>query len=150
MFLYSDDPALSLTHSRIGIPKFSSFIARLAKLILACAYASSPYSGTYSQAAFTYPRAISVLIYASLAMAFRHTAPLPLWQKMGLFKAIFYSFLAVRRFGKALLAYALGWTVVGIAVPAIICALPGLILSKTIAAIMLFMPLSVIPTIVMY
>ena len=83
-------------------------------------------------------------------MAFWHAAPLATWQKMGLFKAIFYSFFAVRRCGKAFLAYALGWIVVGIAVPAIISALLGLILGKTIVAIMLLMPLSVILTIVMY
>jgi hypothetical protein len=92
----------------------------------------------------------SALIYVPFAMAFWHAAPLATWQKMGLFKAIFYSFFAVRRCGKAFLAYALGWIVVGIAVPAIISALLGLILGKTIVAIMLLMPLSVILTIVMY
>jgi hypothetical protein len=69
---------------------------------------------------------------------------------MGLLKAIFYSFFAVRRCGKAFLAYALGWIVVGIAVPAIISALLGLILGKATVAVMLLMPLSVILTIVMY
>lgn len=92
----------------------------------------------------------SALIYVPFAMAFWHAAPLATWQKMGLFKAIFYSFFAVRRCGKAFLAYALGWIVVGIAVPAIISALLGLILGKAIVAIMLLMPLSVILTIVMY
>lgn len=92
----------------------------------------------------------SALIYAPFAMAFWHAAPLATWQRMGLFKAIFYSFYAVRRCGKAFLAYALGWIVVGIALPAIISALLGLILGKAIVAIMLLMPLSVILTIVMY
>jgi hypothetical protein len=92
----------------------------------------------------------SALIYVPFAMAFWHAAPLATWQKMGLFKAIFYSFFAVRRCGKAFLAYALGWIVVGIAVPATISALLGLILGKAIVGIMLLMPLSVILTIVMY
>ena len=92
----------------------------------------------------------SALIYVPFAMAFWHAAPLATWQKMGLFKAIFYSFFAVRRCGKAFLAYALGWIVVGIAVPAIISALLGLILGKATVAVMLLMPLSVILTIVMY
>ncbi len=92
----------------------------------------------------------SALIYVPFAMALWHAAPLATWQNMGLFKAIFYSFFAVRRCGKAFLAYALGWIVVGIAVPAIISALLGLILGKAIVAIMLLMPLSVILTIVMY
>ena len=69
---------------------------------------------------------------------------------MGLFKAIFYSFFAVRRCGKAFLAYALGWIVVGIAVPAIISAVLGLILGKAIVAAMLLMPPTVTLTIVMY
>jgi hypothetical protein len=90
------------------------------------------------------------MIYASFAMALWHAAPLATWQRMSLFKAIFYSFFAVRRCGKAFLAYALGWIVVGIAVPAIISALLGLILGKTIVGIMLLMPLSVILTVVMY
>ena len=92
----------------------------------------------------------SALIYLPFAMAFWHAAPLATWQHMSLFKAIFYSFFAVRRCGKAFLAYALGWIVVGIAIPAIISALLGLILGKAIVAIMLLMPLSVILTIVMY
>ncbi len=92
----------------------------------------------------------SALIYVPFAMAFWHAAPLATWQRMSLFKAIFYSFFAVRRCGKAFLAYALGWIVVGIALPAIISALLGLILGKAIVAIMLLMPLSVILTIVMY
>lgn len=76
-------------------------------------------------------------------MAFCHAAPLATWQRMGLFKAIFYSFFAVRRCGKAFLAYALGWIAVGITVPTIISALLGLILGKAIVAAMLLMPLSV-------
>ena len=83
-----------------------------------------------------------MLIYVPFAMAFCHAAALATWQRMGLFKAIFYSFFAVRRCGKAFLAYALGWILVGIAVPAIISALLGLILGKAIVAVMLLMPLS--------
>ena len=91
-----------------------------------------------------------MLIYVTFAIVFWHAAPLATWQEMGLFKAIFYSFFAVRRCGKAFLAYALGWIVVGIAVPAIISAVLGLILGKAIVAVMLLMPLTVILTIVMY
>jgi hypothetical protein len=91
-----------------------------------------------------------VLIYVAFAIVFWYAAPLATWQEMGLSKAIFYSFFAVRRCGKAFLAYALGWIVVGIAVPAIISALLGLILGKTIVAIMLLKPLSVILTIAMH
>lgn len=77
-------------------------------------------------------------------------APLAVWQRMGLFKAIFYSFFAVRRCGKAYIAYALGWVLVGIALPAEISAVLGLLLGKNIVTVMLLMPLSVILTLVMY
>ncbi len=92
----------------------------------------------------------SALVYLPFAMGFWHAAPLAAWQKMGLFKAIFYSFFAVRRSGKAFLAYALGWIVVGIALPAIVSAVLGLLLGKTLVTVMLLMPLSVILTLVMY
>ncbi len=94
--------------------------------------------------------AFSALVYLPFAMGFWHAAPLATWQRMGLFKAIFYSFFAVRRCGKAFLAYALGWIVVGIAAPAVLSALLGLLLGKTLVTVMLLMPLSVILTLVMY
>jgi len=92
----------------------------------------------------------SALIYFPFAMAFWHAAPLALWQNMGLFKAIFYSFFAVKRCGKAFIAYALGWILVGIALPAVVSALLSLLLGKNLVSVMLLMPLSVILTIVMY
>lgn len=93
---------------------------------------------------------LSALVYLPFAMGFWHAAPLVMWQRMGLFKAIFYSFFAVRRCGKAFLAYSLGWIVAGIAVPAIISAVLSLLLGKNIVTVMLLMPLSVILTLVMY
>ena len=90
------------------------------------------------------------LLYVPFAMAFWHAAPLAMWQRMGLFKAIFYSFFAVKRCGKAFIAYALGWIVIGIALPALISAVLSLLLGKTAVTVMLLMPLSVILTIVMY
>ena len=90
------------------------------------------------------------LLYVPFAMAFWHAAPLAMWQRMGLFKAIFYSFFAVRRCGRAFIAYALGWIVIGIALPAIVSAVLSLLLGKTAVTVMLLMPLSVILTIVMY
>ena len=92
----------------------------------------------------------SALVYLPFAMGFWHAAALATWQRMGLFKAIFYSFFAVRRCGKAFLAYSLGWVMIGIAAPAIISALLSLLLGKTLVTVMLLMPLSVILTLVMY
>lgn len=92
----------------------------------------------------------AALVYLPFAMGFWHAAPLAMWQRMGLFKAIFYSFFAVRRCGKAFLAYALGWIVIGVALPAIASALLGLLLGKALVTLLLLMPLSVILTLVMY
>lgn len=92
----------------------------------------------------------SSLVYLPAAMAFWHAAPLAVWQRMGLFKAVFYSFFAVKRCGKAFIAYALGWVLIGIALPAVISAVLGLLLGKNIVSVMLLMPLSVILTLVMY
>ena len=92
----------------------------------------------------------SALLYLPFAMGFWHAAPLVMWQRMGLFKAIFYSFFAVKRCGKAFLAYALGWIMIGIAVPAILSAILSLLLGKNIIALMLLTPLSVVLTLVMY
>lgn len=93
---------------------------------------------------------VAGLVYTPFAMAFWHAAPLATWQRMGLFKAVFYSFFAVRRCGKAFVVYALGWVVIGIALPAIVSAVLSLLLGKTLVTLMLLTPLSVILTIVMY
>lgn len=93
---------------------------------------------------------VSALAYLPFAMGFWHAAPLATWQRMGLFKAVFYSFFAVRRCGKAFITYALGWMAVGIVAPALISALLGLLLGKTPVTVMLLMPLSVLLTLVMY
>ena len=92
----------------------------------------------------------AALVYIPFCMALWHAAPLAAWQRMSLVKSIFYSFFAVRRCGKAFLAYALGWIIIGIALPAVISALLSLLLGKTAVTVMLLMPLSVILTIVMY
>ncbi len=93
---------------------------------------------------------VAALVYTPFAMAFWHAAPLAAWQRMGLFKAVFYSFFAVRRCGMAFLAYGLAWIVIGIALPAIVSAVLALLLGKTLVTVMLLTPLSVILTIVMY
>jgi hypothetical protein len=93
---------------------------------------------------------VAGLVYTPFAMAFWHAAALAAWQRMSLFKAIFYSFFAVRRCGMAFLAYSLGWVVIGVAMPAVISAVLALLLGKNLVSVMLLTPLSVILTIVMY
>ena len=43
----------------------------------------------------------AAVLYTPAAMAFWYAAPLVMWQKMAVGKAIFYSFFSVRRAGKA-------------------------------------------------
>ena len=52
---------------------------------------------------------LTILIAIPAAMAFCFAPPLIHWQKMGLGKAIFYSFFAVWRSLKAFLVFALAW-----------------------------------------
>ena len=91
----------------------------------------------------------SALVYLPFSMAFWHAAPLATWQRMGLFKSLFYSFFAVRRCGKAFLAYALGWFLIGFIAPLFIGVLFGLLVDKALVP-MVLVPLSVVFTLAMY
>jgi hypothetical protein len=61
------------------------------------------------------------LVLTPAFMAFWYAAPLITWKRMSVGKAMFYSFFAVRRSGKAFLVYGLGWF--------LLCALAGLVIS---------------------
>lgn len=92
----------------------------------------------------------AALVYIPFCMALWHAAPLAAWQRMNLFKSIFYSFFAVRNCGKAFLAYGLGWIVMGIALPAFISAILMLAIGRSEIMMMVLMPFSILMTIVMY
>jgi hypothetical protein len=83
-------------------------------------------------------------------MAFWFAAPLIVWQKMGLFKAIFYSFFAVYHAGKAFLVYAAAWIVIGILLPSIISVLIAVLIGKGAIVMMLMFIVSILLTVVMY
>lgn len=93
---------------------------------------------------------IAALIYVPAAMAFWFAAPLIVWQKMPLAKALFYSFFAVKRAGAAFLLYALGWIIIGIMVPTVISLLISLITGSVTVVIFILLPISIILTVVMY
>jgi hypothetical protein len=69
---------------------------------------------------------------------------------MGVGKALFYSFFAVRRAGAAFLMYGLAWVAIGVLLPGVISILIAALIGKTIAAMMVMLPLSVVLTVVMY
>jgi hypothetical protein len=93
---------------------------------------------------------IAALLYLPAAMAFWFAAPLIVWQKMGLFKAIFYSFFAVYHAGKAFLVYAAAWIVIGILLPSIISVLIAVLIGKGAIVMMLMFIVSILLTVVMY
>lgn len=92
----------------------------------------------------------SALLYVPVSMAFWYAAPLVAWHKMGVAKALFYSFFAVSGAGKPFLVYGLAWGIIGIALPAMISLLAVLLLGGSVAVMAILMPLSVALTIVMY
>lgn len=92
----------------------------------------------------------SALVYTPMAMAFWYAAPLIAWQKMGIAKAIFYSFFAVKRAGKAFLVYGLAWLLIGVLVPVIVSSIVALLISKAFVVMLVLLPLSLMLTVVMY
>lgn len=90
----------------------------------------------------------SAAVYTPAAMAFWYAAPLIVWQKMSIGKALFYSFFAVQRAGKAFLVYGLSWVLIGVFLPVFLTSIVALIIGK--AVVILLLPLSLILTVVMY
>jgi hypothetical protein len=89
-------------------------------------------------------------LYTPAAMGFWYAAPLVAWQRMSIGKAIFYSFFAVLRQGRAFLVYGLGWVVIGVLLPVIFSTVLALLTGKAIVTMMVLMPLSLVMTVVMY
>lgn len=92
----------------------------------------------------------AALVYLPAAMAFWFAAPLMVWQKMPLAKALFYSFFAVVGAGRAFVLYALGWLVLGVVLPALVSTLVALLIGSVSVTVFILLPLSIILTVVMY
>lgn len=92
----------------------------------------------------------AAVLYTPAAMAFWYAAPLVMWQKMAVSKAIFYSFFAVRRAGKAFLVYGLAWVVIGVMLPVFISSALALLTGKAIVTMIVLLPLSIVMTVIMY
>lgn len=92
----------------------------------------------------------SAFVYIPAAMAFWYAAPLIAWQGMGVGKAIFYSFFAVRRASKAFLIYGLAWVTIGIIFPVIVSSIFGMLLNSPNASIFILLPVSLVLTVIMY
>jgi hypothetical protein len=93
---------------------------------------------------------VSAAVYTPAAMAFWYAAPLIAWHDMSIGKAIFYSFFAVKRAGKAFLVYGLAWVVIGVLMPALLSSLVALIFGNSLAVMFVLLSVSLILTVVMY
>lgn len=92
----------------------------------------------------------SAAVYTPAAMAFWYAAPLIAWQKMGVGKAVFYSFFAVKRSGQAFLVYGLAWVLIGVILPAILSSIVALVVGKALAVMVVLLAVSLILTVIMY
>jgi hypothetical protein len=92
----------------------------------------------------------AALVYTPAAMGFWYAAPLVAWHDMGVGKAIFYSFFAVKRSGKAFLVYGLAWLLVGVFVPVLASSIVALLFGKAAIVMLILLPLSIIMSVVMY
>jgi hypothetical protein len=92
----------------------------------------------------------AILIYTPAAMAFWYAAPLIAWQDMGVFKALFYSFFAVRHAKGAFLVYGLGWMLVGVLLPLLFSSVLAVITQSTTLMMIVLLPVSILLTVAMY
>lgn len=92
----------------------------------------------------------SAAVYTPAAMAFWYAAPLIAWQDMGIGKAIFYSFFAVKRSGMAFLVYGLSWILIGVILPAVLSSIVALVVGKAFAVMVVLLTVSLVLTVVMY
>lgn len=76
-------------------------------------------------------------------------APLIVWQKMPVFKAMFYSFFSVFGALRAFLVYFLAWTLIGVLMPAMVAGMLSAVVGKAFAMLLLFL-LTIVLSIVLY
>lgn len=93
---------------------------------------------------------VAAFVYTPALMGFWYAAPLIGWQNMGVGKAIFYSFFAVYRAGRAFLVYGLAWALIGVLVPVFLSILIATLFGNALIVVMLLLPMSLIMTVIMY
>lgn len=92
----------------------------------------------------------AAFLFTPAMMAFWFAAPLIGWQGMGVGKALFYSFFAVHRAGRAFLVYGLAWAAIGVLLPVFLSVFIATIFSSAMLVVALLLPLSLIMTVIMY
>ena len=92
----------------------------------------------------------AAFLFTPAMMAFWFAGPLIAWQNMSVGKALFYSFFAVHRAGRAFLVYGLAWTLLGVLMPVILSVFIATIFGNPMIVVALLLPLSLIMTVIMY
>ncbi len=99
-------------------------------------------------------RASVLVTMAVLAIAyipaFWYAAPLIVWQKMSVGKAVFYSFFSVFRAFKVFLVYFVLWIAIGALLPAILAAVLTSLIGKAVFAVLIMFLLTIVFTVIMY
>lgn len=89
-------------------------------------------------------------VYTLASMAFWYAAPLIAWKDMGVFKAMFYSFFAVRKALKAFLVYGLLWVNIGVLLPSFLASLLTILSGRPALGTMVLMPLLLLMSAIFY
>jgi hypothetical protein len=92
----------------------------------------------------------AIVAYTLMTMVFWYAAPLIIWQSMGLFKAIFFSFFAVMRAAKAFLVYWLVWAGIGVFLPTFVSLIVATLFNNPGIAMLIMLPASMLLMVVRY
>lgn len=92
----------------------------------------------------------SAAIYVPAGMAFWYAPPLIMWNGMSVAKAMFYSFFAVKKAGKAFIVYGLAWFVICGPMSIFLGGLIAAVTGSTAAMMMVLFPLWLVMTVVLY
>ena len=93
---------------------------------------------------------LAAIAYIPALMAFWFAGPLIMWNGMSVGKAVFYSFFAVKRSGRAFLVFGSAWLLIGVFLPMFASVLIGAIANSPVLVMIIMVPVSLGLTAVMY
>jgi hypothetical protein len=94
---------------------------------------------------------LGVLIsFLPALMAFWFAGPLIMWRKMSIVKAMFFSFVSVKRAWKAFFFYGFAWLLIGGFLPVLILQILASVVDEETALVLLMMPVLALLTTVRY
>lgn len=90
------------------------------------------------------------VFYVPAMMAFWYAAALIVWREMSVMKAIFFSFVSVKRAAAAFTVYGLSYALFGLLLPSFFCALIASLIGNMYVVYVLFPPIVLLTTVVWY